>query len=41
MFKVKNKVIKTMALMEFCCFLINFERISHLLLVFLLLTLNM
>ena len=39
-FKVNNKNTRTMSLRSFSCFLINFEHISYLFLVFLLLSLN-
>ena len=40
MFKVNNKNTRVASLMPFWCFIVNFEHISHLFLVFLLLTLN-
>ena len=41
MFEVNNKVTKTTLLGGFGVFIVNFEHISHLILVFLLLTLDM
>ena len=41
MFKANNKDTEMMPLESFCVFIVNFEHISHLVLVFLLLTLNM
>ena len=40
MFKVYCKNTRTTSLKSICCFIINFEHVSHLSLVFLLLTLN-
>ena len=41
MFKVNNKDTERRHWLRFGIFIVNFERISHLVLVFLLLTLNM
>ena len=40
MFKVNNKDTRSISLMSFCCFIVNFKHILHRFLVFLLLTLN-
>ena len=40
MFKVNNKDIRTRSMTSFCVFLVNCEYISHLVMVFLLLTLR-
>ena len=39
-FRVNNKNIRKMSVTSFCCFVFDFEHISHLFLVVLLLTLN-
>ena len=41
MFKVSNKDTRMMPMASFSCLIVNSEHISHLVLVFLLLTLNM